>query len=78
MHADLKVIASSELVQTTKNIIRGQNSQSSVFVPTQGSVADGLSKSVYGIPKTTPGVKVNNMNIQDALIPSINIGRINL
>ena len=47
--ADLSKIATSEVQATIMNILRGQNSQSSIFVPTAGSVTDGLSKAVSSV-----------------------------
>lgn len=45
-NADLKQVVGSELLQTTRNVLRGQNPQSSVFVPTLSSVKDGISRAV--------------------------------
>ena len=49
-NADLKQIASAELLQTTRNVLRGQNPTSSVFVPTLSSVKDGISRAVGSTP----------------------------
>lgn len=43
--ADLKAIARGEFEQTAKDILRGQNTQSSIFVPTQASIKEGLAKA---------------------------------
>jgi hypothetical protein len=47
---DIKQVANAELKQTAMNILRGQNTQSTVFVPTASSVQAGLSKAVSSIP----------------------------
>lgn len=47
--ADLKAIAKGEFEQTAKDILRGQNSQSSIFVPTQASIKEGLAKAVTSV-----------------------------
>jgi|APGre2960657373_1045057.scaffolds.fasta_scaffold01021_4 hypothetical protein len=79
-NADLKSIAKSELEQTAKNILRGQNTQSTVFVPTQSSIAEGLSKAVTSVPGLV-GVKskstgsVVNMNNSASLVSAPNPGR---
>jgi KaiC/GvpD/RAD55 family RecA-like ATPase len=47
--ADLKAIARGEFEQTAKDILRGQNTQSSIFVPTQASIREGLAKATNTI-----------------------------
>lgn len=47
--ADLSKVVTSEFQQTILNILRGQNSQSSIFVPTASSIQEGLSKAVNSI-----------------------------
>ena len=80
-NADLKSIAKSELAQTATNILRGQNTQSTVFVPTQSSIAEGLSKAVSSVPGlvgTKPKTgSVINMNNSASVIPAPNSGRSN-
>lgn len=44
--ADLKAIARGEFEQTARDILRGQNTQSPIFVPTQASIKEGLAKAV--------------------------------
>ena len=61
---NIKGAASAELQQTAMNILRGQNTQSTVFVPTASSIQSGLSRAVTAIPGLV-GVKkppTNNMN----------------
>ena len=61
---DIKGAASAELQQTAMSILRGQNTQSTVFVPTASSIQSGLSRAVTAIPGLV-GVKkppTNNMN----------------
>jgi hypothetical protein len=68
---NLKSAASAELKQTAMNILRGQNTQSTVFVPTQGAIADGLSKAVHSIPGLIkPMTGINNMNSQSNVVSS--------
>lgn len=74
---DIKQVASAELKQTALNILRGQNTQSTVFVPTQGAIADGLSKAVNSVPglfKNTSNI--NNINSQNSVVPNPNITNI--
>jgi hypothetical protein len=72
-NADIKKVAGAELVQLGKNILSGQNPLSTVFVPTAGTVNQGIAKAVNGLPGGTTGT---NMNSQNAQIPSSNQGRI--
>ena len=48
------------------NILRGQNPQSSIFVPTMSSIQSGLSKAIKSVPglvgATKPRPPTNNMN----------------
>ena len=76
--SNLKTIASQELTQIAKDVIRGQNSQSSIFVPTQASAQNGTSTAIYGIPKAAGANKILNMNSVDSLIPPVSLGRIDL
>jgi hypothetical protein len=78
-NADLKSVAGAELAQTGMNILRGQNTQSTVFVPTAASVTDGLSKAIPNIPgvKIIPtNSSVPNMNTQNNQNPPANVGTI--
>lgn len=63
-NADLKGVATAELAQTAVNIMKGQNTQSTLFVPTMSSIKDGLSKAVNNTPgdyiKTNSNI--NNIN----------------
>lgn len=71
---NLKSVASAEFKQTAMNMLRGQNTQSTVFVPTQNDIANGISKAVQSIPgliKPTTGI-FNNMNSQNNVIPPPN------
>lgn len=63
-NTNIKSAASAELQQTAMSILRGQNTQSTVFVPTISSVQAGLAKATTAIPGLV-GVKkspTNNMN----------------
>ena len=78
-NADLKSVAGAELAQTGMNILRGQNTQSTVFVPTSASVTDGLSKAIPNIPgvKIIPtNSSVPNMNTQNNQNPPASVGTI--
>ncbi len=61
---DLKRAASGELLALGTNILRGQNTQNAVFVPTINSVKEGLAKAVTGTPGLfgTARRGVQNMN----------------
>jgi hypothetical protein len=62
-NTDIKSAASAELKQTAMDILRGQNTQSTVFVPTVSSIQTGLAKATTAIPGLV-GVKksTGNMN----------------
>lgn len=63
--ANLKGIATAEVKQTAMNILRGQNPQSTIFVPTPGAIADGLSKAVNNVTASVKNVtRIGNMNSQ--------------
>ena len=70
---DIKKIAGPELIQLGKNILTGRNPLSSVFVPTAGSINQGIAKAVSGLPGGSIGPDINSQN---ARIPSSNQGRI--
>lgn len=65
--ADLGQVARSEVGQIATNILRGQNTQSTIFVPTQSAIKEGISKAVSFIPGVSRSSgtipTVNNMNI---------------
>ena len=73
-NTNLKTVAGAELAQTAKNILRGQNTQSTVFVPTAASVADGIAKSVQSIPGLVGNARrgIPNINTQSNEVPSPN------
>ena len=79
-NADIKKVAVGELKRTGLSILRGQNTQSTLFVPTATSIQEGLAKAVHAVPgllgssKTTHG----NMNSQNDNVPPTNAGRIDL
>jgi hypothetical protein len=70
---DIKKIAGPELIQLGKNILTGRNPLSTVFVPTAGSINQGIAKAVSGLPGGSIGSDINSQNAQ---IPSSNQGRI--
>ena len=53
---DVKKIAGAELVQLGKNILSGRNPLSSVFVPTAGTINQGLAKATTS---TASGLGIN-------------------
>jgi hypothetical protein len=82
-NTNLKTVAGAELAQTATNILRGQNTQSTIFVPTASSVQDGISKAVQSIPGLAgntpygkPAGGVQNMNTQSNQVPPLNAGTI--
>ena len=73
-NTNLKTVAGAELVQLGKNILSGQNPQSSVFFPTGASINQGLAKAVSGIPGLGGINNGTNINSQNARLPSSNQG----
>lgn len=71
-NADLRAVATGELTQTARNILRGQNNQSSIFVPTAASVKEGISKSVFGKPAAAISGGLPNINAQASRLPNLN------
>ena len=77
-NADLKAMASGELRTLGTNILQGQNTQNTVFIPTINAAKDGLAKAVGSVPglfgssARTGGVP--NMNSQNNQTPSSNQG----
>lgn len=70
--ADLSTIAVNEASQIAKDIIRGQNTQATIFVPTINSVSSSVSKAVTSIPGLTGGTNtIRNMNNQTNLATGI-------
>ena len=63
-NTNIKAAATAELSQTAMNILRGQNTQSTIFVPTLSNVQEGLAKAVYSVPGLVGGFSTptNNMN----------------
>ena len=61
---DLKRAAKGELVALGTNILRGQNTQNTVFVPTINSIKEGTAKAIQGTPGLFGTAKkgVPNMN----------------
>lgn len=70
-NTNLKTVAGAELAQLGKNILSGQNPLSTVFVPTAGSINQGIAKAVNILPGKSNGT---NMNSQTAQVPSSNQG----
>lgn len=68
---NLKTVGGAELAQLGKDILRGQNPMSTVFVPTAASINRGIAKAVNGTPG---GVAGTSMNTQNAQIPPSNQG----
>lgn len=61
--------AQAEFAQMGMNILRGQNSQSTLFAPTSKSILNGLSSALPPMPTVSPLLQgaVNNMNNQNSL-----------
>ena len=70
-NTNLKTVAGAELVQLGKNILSGQNPQSSVFFPTGASINQGLAKAVSGIPGLGGINNGTNINSQNARLESL-------
>lgn len=75
-NTNLKAVASGELLQIGQNILKGQNTQSTVFVPTASTVTQGLSTSGSNQPGAAP--TTNNINSQLNRVLSSNQGRIDI
>ena len=45
-NTNLRRVASEELKQVARDILRGQNKQSTIFVPTKSSILSGISKTI--------------------------------
>lgn len=72
---NLRRVAGAELKQLGMDILRGQNPLSTVFVPTAGSVNNGIAKAIQTLPGIGSG---DTMNDASSVIPSSNQGRIDL
>jgi hypothetical protein len=76
--ADLKAMATGELATLGRNILQGQNTQNTVFIPTLNSAQEGIAKAVNSVPgligssARTSGVP--NMNTQNTRTSSSNQG----
>jgi hypothetical protein len=75
---DLKAAATAEFAQIGKDILRGQNPLSTVFVPTAASIKEGLSKAVNSIPGIGKANNSGDMSSQNNQTPNSNQGTINL
>jgi len=64
-NSDLKAVAAGELEQLGKDILRGQNPMSPIFVPTASSVKTGLAKAIQGIPGSGKITNTDNINSQN-------------
>jgi hypothetical protein len=76
-NADLKAVAAGELAQLGQSILKGQNTQSTVFFPTAASVTQGLSVANNPVPSLGQSTS-RNMNAAGSQILSSNQGRIDL
>ena len=74
-NTNLSTVAGAELQQTAMNILRGQNTQSTVFAPTAASITDGISRATHSIPGlvgSTPSYgSLPNMNSVSSRIPTL-------
>lgn len=70
-NTNFKTVATAELAQIGMNILKGQNTQSTIFVPTAGSIQSGISKATSGFPGSTiPTGAILNINSQNLQLPS--------
>lgn len=76
-NADLKSVAGGELTQIARDIARGQNPLSTVFVPTAASINQSISKGINAIPGLGKITNSGNMNSQNNQLPSSNQGNSN-
>lgn len=69
---DLKGAALAEITQTSKNILRGQDRLSPVFVPTRSSISDALSRA----SSNSPGLNILGSRVfgPSGSLPSSNQG----
>jgi hypothetical protein len=76
--ADLKAIATGELKALGTNILQGQNTQSTVFIPTINSVVSGVAKAKNSIPglvgSSARTAGIPNINSQGNRLPNSNSG----
>lgn len=77
-NTNLKAVAAGELAQLGQNILQGQNTQSSVFVPTASTVTQGLSMARAPQPGVGGINTATNINSAMNQILSSNQGRIDL
>lgn len=77
-NTNIRNVASAELQQLGKNILRGQNPLSTVFVPTVGQINNGISAAVSAIPGLGKVTNVNNINGQNNQLPPSNQGTTNV
>jgi len=73
-NTNIRNVAGTELAQLGRNILRGQNPLSPVFVPTAGQINAGISKAVSAIPGLGRITNTNNINGQNNLLPNSNQG----
>lgn len=67
--ASLGKVAAAEITQIGMDILRGQNTQATIFAPTATSISDGLAKAVAPRPSSTvtqPG-QILNINQQNSI-----------
>ena len=64
----LSAVASGEFSQLGRNILRGQNPLSSVFVPTSGSIKSGLSKAVSAGRSIVSGSNQGTPNVNSLIL----------
>jgi hypothetical protein len=75
---DLKAAAQGELLSLGTNILKGQNTQSTVFVPYINSASTGIAKAAAAIPglvnKKPNNGGLPNINTQSSQTPNSNSG----
>lgn len=77
-NADLKAVASSELLALGTNVLKGQNTQSTVFVPLLSNASAGIAKAAASIPGLVGNTPYRgglpNINTQNSQTPNANSG----
>lgn len=78
-HTNIKQAATAEFTQVAKDLIRSQNSQSSIFVPVAGAVNTAAAKAVQAIQGLNKNSSsTNNINSQNDPNTNSPLGRIDL
>lgn len=77
-NTNIRNVAGAELATLGRNILRGQNPLSPIFVPTAGQINQGISKAINAIPGVGKPTDTNNINSQNNQLPPSNQGITNV